>query len=307
MWARRIARTADIPYELSLGDSFPARNRQRGEVPISRNPPIPMLNKDTVAERPHTTHTMGGRPSILGIAHSPGSYRIDGLTVAVGKGNIDSVVPRVCIPGVAGERIGKPPICDGAGIAHTAHRYLIISQHMVYIVNIAVAVPSVGGCLHFRELPGVLLGVAAPRQRPGYVAVSKVIALQGQTDSRDVSRPSSPGLPQIPGDNPCTEVYGFLHAHRRTHRQAHALRALHHIATHISHPAPGFLHHNSRNERDILRDAVRLTSRADLGHEGNHICRKIYIFSGTAAPERSGNGGDQQQGQKKKCRQRSPG
>nr|WP_243150409.1 hypothetical protein [Acutalibacter sp. 1XD8-36] len=93
-----------------------------------------MLNKDTVAKGPHPAYTMSRCPSILCITNGPGSYRIDRLTVAVGKGNIDSVVTRVCIPGVAGERVGKPPVSNGAGIAHTAHRYLIIAENMVSLL-----------------------------------------------------------------------------------------------------------------------------------------------------------------------------
>ena len=100
---------------------------------------------------------------------------------------------------------------------------------------------------------------------------------------------------------------GCQSAQRRTHRQAHALRALHHVPAYSLGASPGFLHDDRRNQGGILRDAVRLTGCADLGHKRNNVSGEIHIFSGAAAPERSGNGGDYQQGHKKKCRQRSPG
>ena len=53
-----VAGAADVPNQLALHDGFTARHRQRPKVPISGNPPIPMLNKDAIAERPHPTHTM---------------------------------------------------------------------------------------------------------------------------------------------------------------------------------------------------------------------------------------------------------
>lgn len=77
-----------------------------------------MLNKHTVAERPYSTYTMSGCPPILRIAHSPGGYRIDRLTIAVGKRDVNAVVPRVGVPGMAGKWICEPSIGYGAGITH---------------------------------------------------------------------------------------------------------------------------------------------------------------------------------------------
>ena len=116
----RVASAANISNELPLSDSFPARNRQRGKVPICGNPPIPMLNKDTIAKGPHSIHAIRRCPAVLHIPHGSSGYRIDRLAIAVGKRNIYPVVTRVGVPGVPGQRIGKASIGNRASLAHAA-------------------------------------------------------------------------------------------------------------------------------------------------------------------------------------------
>lgn len=62
--------------------------------------------------------------------------------------------------------VSEPPIDNSTYISHTAHTDLIVPQNIVHIVNITVAAPSVQARLPLRKLTGVLLGIAAPRQRP---------------------------------------------------------------------------------------------------------------------------------------------
>ena len=47
------------------------------------------------------------------------------------------------------ERVGETSIGNRTCVTHTADTDLIVSQNMVNIVDITVAAPSVGGCLHF--------------------------------------------------------------------------------------------------------------------------------------------------------------
>ena len=93
-----IAGAADIPYKLPLRYIFPTCHRQRRQMPISRNPTIPMLNEHTIAKGPHSTHAVCWCPSVLRVANSPGRYRIDRLAVTVGKGDVNAFMAEVGVP-----------------------------------------------------------------------------------------------------------------------------------------------------------------------------------------------------------------
>ncbi len=176
----RVASAADIPQKLALPDRCAGTNRQPGQMAIDRLPALRMVYYHAVAKGPHTTYTIRRRPTVLGIAHGSSPYRIDRLSIAVCKGDINAIVPRVGVPGVSGERESKAALGYSAGPAQRVCRQRIISENMVYIVNISIPAPPMDSRLPDRKFPGIFFGVAAPCQRPGYVAVSKVVALQGQ-------------------------------------------------------------------------------------------------------------------------------
>lgn len=125
-----IAGAADIPYKLPLRYIFPTCHRQRRQMPISRNPTIPMLNEHTIAKGPHSTHAVCWCPSVLRVANSPGRYRIDRLAVTVGKGDVNAFVAEVGVPSVTGEWVCKTTIGYGAGITHAACAHQIIQDYV---------------------------------------------------------------------------------------------------------------------------------------------------------------------------------
>ena len=158
---------------------------------------------------------------------------------------------------------------------------------MFHIVHVTVPTPPMGRRLLDGELPGVFFGVTAPGQRPAYVAVAEIVALQGQADVRDIAGAGGPRKPQVVCDYACPEVNGFFRVNRRAHRQAHTLGTLHNITAHQLHAAAGFLHHHSFYQIHIFRDSVLCGINADNRVEGFHL-RADRGIAATArrAPER---------------------
>lgn len=233
----RIAGTANVSHKLPLPDRRTRSYRQPGQVGINRLPAVRVIYHHAVAKRPHIAYAMRRRPPILDIADSARSTGIDWLAITVNKGNIYAVVSRVGIPGMAGERKSKPALSYGTGPTQGVSRQRIVTQDVVYIVNVTVPTPPMDSRLPDRKLPGIFLGVPAPGQRPGYVTVAEVVALQDKAYMGDIAGASCSRKLEVVGDNACPKIYGALRVNRRTNGQAHALGTLHDIAAYQLHIA----------------------------------------------------------------------